>query len=101
MTILDTAEIHAEVEHWTEFPAEVPPEIDLLPLRWALSRIDGFSAKEAQEWLGAVGIVGDNNDCPRAAVARLLVVSLRAVLGERGTADFLAGWGKQHPARER
>ena len=98
MTILDTAEIHADVEHWTEFPAEAPPELDLLPLRWALSRIDTFTAKEAKEWLGAVGIVGDSNDCQCAAVARLLVVSLHAVLGESGTAEFLADWDRRKSA---
>lgn len=100
MTLLSTREIRADLARWERFPEEAPTQPDLLPLRWALSRIESFTATEANEWLGAVVRIGDEGNCHCAAIVQLLIVTLRALLGERGASDFLDGWGKQHPPRE-
>jgi hypothetical protein len=92
------ADLRADVERWTIFPEATPPDLDLLTLRWAISRIESFTVAEAEEWLSAVGKVGDAN-CPCVAVARLLVATLYAVLGEPGIDDFLRHWSANREAR--
>jgi hypothetical protein len=101
MTLLQIpAEMRADVELWTLRPELTPAELDLLPLRWAMSRIDSFTPDEHKGWrILASAATGDLGEFPCATIASRLVMTLRFVLGERGAADYLAQWAAMQGTR--
>ena len=106
MTLLDTSAIYADVSVWMEFPEQKPDGIDLLPLRWALGRIDAFSETEKQRWR-AVALRECKCDCGSdncgsicAVVARMLVLTLHAALGDAAARKYLLAWDAQNAAQD-